>query len=91
MIGVDYFKFLVELYKTHEAELDKLCSVFETAFDSKLIDCFWKCHNELLFVYFENEGYELITDFLCENLYDEEGRLIEDVNEIWEIVKKYRK
>lgn len=91
MIGVDYFKFLLELYDTHEAELEKLCSVFETAFDSKLIDCFWKCYDELLVVYFTNEGCELITDFLCDNLYDENERLITDVNTLWEIVKKYRK
>ena len=91
MIGVDKFYEIIEIYKEHEYQLDKLTEIFPVAFESKLVDCFWKCHNELISAYFDKIGFDLITDFLCDILYNAEDEKITDIDDLWNIVKEYRK
>lgn len=90
MITKEKFIEIINLYREHSNKLDISCNVFPMLFESWMIDYFWKCHSELVKSYFNKIGVELIEDYLCENLYDENNQLITDINKIWNIVKDYR-
>ena len=96
MISKEEFIDLINWYEEQEEEVTKLCSIFPTAFESRLIDNPYRLYELTWNICFTTEGKEWVEWWLydtCDRQYMNNGEIIsvETSDDLWELVKDYRK
>lgn len=96
MIGKDEFTELIQSCIEQDQRIDDLEKIFSYSFGDPIIDWGYKILGMLLNMYFTKEGADWIGYYLWENsekcYYNEndEKLPLETINDLWNIVKKYR-
>lgn len=96
MISKEKFEEYISKYQKNSDDIDYACGIFPDFFESSFVAFGWYCFRELIKAYFTEEGVDWIDYFLFENpekcYYQNEERIrLETVDDLWEIVKDYRK
>lgn len=96
MIGKEEFKELIQSYYEHDKLLDKLCEIIPGFFESPIVGWGWRMFKKLVKAYFDKEGVDWIDYYLYENpekRYYQDGKifLLETTDDLWELIKDYRK
>lgn len=87
---------LIMEHNSQQDRIDILTSIFPEAYSANIIDWGCKMFDELIRAYFTEEGVDWISYFLYENPnneYVENGRRmkLETIDDLWSLVKDYRK
>lgn len=96
MISIEQFKEAIKLYQKHEKLINDFEKLFPGGFiESKFADCFWRMQDLVFKTNFDQNGLEWINAYLYENCreyWDEnkEHHEINDLNDLWELIKEYR-
>lgn len=95
MIGKEEFIELIKEYELQNNRIDDLEKIFPNCFESNIIDYGFKLFDQILNIYFNQEGSDWIYWYLCESnlkAWDENGKDIpmNDEEDLWELVKNYR-
>lgn len=101
MIGVEQFKEAIELYQKHEELMDDFEKLFPGGFyESKFADCFWRMQDLVFKTNFNENGLDWINWWLYEKdgnselkAYEKNETEIptETIEDLWDLVKQYRK
>lgn len=96
MIGKEQFHKYIKEYQHQRELVEGVSQYFREFWDSDIIEYGWKMFDELLNAYFTEKGIDWIYYFLHENpdksYYVNEVKLpLETFNDLWELIKDYRK
>ena len=95
MIGVEQFKEAIKLHQKHEELIDDFEKLFPGGYiESKFADCFWRLHDIFLKTNFSKSGLDWINAYIYEDCREywigEEHYEINNLNDLWELIKDYR-
>lgn len=96
MIGKEQFHKYIKEYQHQQELVEGVSQYFREFWDSDIIEYGWRMFDELLNAYFTEKGIDWIYYFLYENpnksYYVNEVKLpLETFNDLWELIKDYRK
>lgn len=96
MIGKQEFIDLIVDYYRQRDRVEDLSKIFYNAFDNMIIDYGFIMFDKLLDAYFNEEGADWIRYYLFENpekcYYQDNVKIpLEDFNDLWKLIEKYRK
>lgn len=95
MIGKEQFIEAIKIYQKHEELINNFEKLFPGGYcESKFADCFWKLHDLLFKTNFNENGLEWINAYLYEGCREywikEKHYEINNLNDLWELIKDYR-
>ena len=96
MIGKEQFNQYIQDYQHQYKLIDGISQYFNVFWEPDIVKYGWKMFDELLNAYFTEKGIDWIYYFLYENpdksYYVNEVKLpLETFNDLWELIKDYRK
>lgn len=96
MIGKYDFINLITEHREQEERVDDLCKVFSEAFGEPILDWGFRMFDKLLEAYFDERGVDWIQYYLYKNpekcYYQDEQRIpLETPDDLWKLIKDYRK
>lgn len=96
MIGKEEFIEFMQSYQEQSERVDKLNELFHDSFGDPIIYWGFKMFANLVNCYFTKEGVDWIDYYLYENpekrYYQDDVEIpLETLNDLWKVVKDYRK
>lgn len=96
MIGKQEFIDLINSHTEQNSRIDDLSKVFEYAYGNPIIDWGFQMFNMLISALFDEDGVNWIDYYLYDNpekcFYEDEEKVpLETLDDLWKVIKDYRK